>query len=662
MRIVKGKLIKWAWDLLFFKVIKTFYLLYFELPKEIGETQLTEFSIRELREDEKKRKVKNIEDKKKTLNRIRIKNLETEFFANAGAIVSFLVTFYSLIFAVILLFKDVLANWYITFFSTKDRDKAAIECLEYLTEAFSILTLIAISMFLFLLILPYIFRSVVMRLSPVDYAKISVADMNKSEILVFLAYKNWTICNSFKSDVINSSTSVAFLNKLPSYLDSQNPYLVISENSTDVEIAQIRIELVKLRKIIRNFHSRKYKVIQQCIELVRATAENLTINKRELTNHLLKFSPAIFEEDLKIIETNLDTAIHLCQNSNELSEEISLKSYVSNFLYLYETIENERLKYLEELIFLHDIHDTLMHMSSFTSTSLSLKIFIKGISETTDYNRAKAILHRSKSHCGMDLLIPLENFLVQQGKQNAAKNLHLIKRNEEKSYGAYNTNINVFKSIRIDFTIYEKRARKLIYKKFGEAIERHTNTSNKKTYFIVFGYSDLVKYCIRKGAAILKNNVLVFVMKDNNLKALDTRVFRYELSKHKTRLKNDNSVVFNDTFTGEDHVIKNIVSRDDTVIFLGGAEVFDNGRKILYHTNKYQLRTEDLMNFYNQQGIDCKVWIVAEKYKVHNPFPDRNLLFAKEFYRDFYETLDVYDLKKFHHNNLKRNKLLLISD
>ncbi|MBK8195746.1 MAG: hypothetical protein IPK76_22045 [Lewinellaceae bacterium] len=71
-----------------------------------------------------------------------------------------------------------------------------------------------------------------------------------------------------------------------------------------------------------------------------------------------------------------------------------------------------------------ETHGYIIGLASVTSTSQSLRVFIRGLSELIDlpgkgkcpynpefvYEPFKSLLHRSKAHYGFDLLITLENF------------------------------------------------------------------------------------------------------------------------------------------------------------------------------------------------------------------------------------------------------------
>lgn len=403
----------------------------------------------------------------------------------------------------------------------------------------------------------------------------------------------------------------------------------------------------------------------------------------------------MFYDNLNAVLRNLRTVKYFRLDENSTTVK---KYYIQDFCYLIADISSKRKRLLEELIFFKDTHKYIIGMASHSSTSLSLKVFLRGISEISKayyenkithimYLKVlKSILHRSKAHCGVDLLISLESF---ERKYILDENGNDVKPEKDKkanptyiapilkSLRTYAKSVipneeemrKIAENLKELRQVYREKIHntqeEIIFIEFEKAVKKAQITIEKENvaaYFIIFGYSELVRQCLRKIAdSINKSNIKVFILQDDGLKALDTRTFLFELNKDfKVTERCHQGPPVRKSFTGKDAVIKNLVDKHDLVYFLAGAEVYDQEKLKLLHTNRYQRRVEKLVKSFNKElkGKKPEIWVIAEKYKVYNDYPNDMTVFGDQFYQDYYETLDMYDLKKlFAEKNIK-----LISD
>lgn len=543
---------------------------------------------------------------------------------------------------------------------------------------------------------PLILRKVINHLSPEEYAKITIGSLTHGQLLTFLAYKNWGLIENLLKAL---------------ELDREKPMewweledKILKHTTEEDPITKIENYIDKLDAYLDNH----FKDIQHCIFMVRGSYERLGINKRELTNHILKFSPAMFYDNLNAVLRNLRTVKYFKLDENSTTVK---KYYIQDFCYLIADVSSKRKRLLEELIFFKDTHKYIIGMSSHTSTSLSLKVFLRGISEVskayyedkithiTYLKVLKSILHRSKAHCGVDLLISLESFErkyilsedldnIKQEKDKKGSNDKKLQKDQKvnptyiastlKSLRMYAKSVipnedemrKIAESLKELRQVYREKIHntqeETIFVKFENAVKEAQATIEKENvaaYFIIFGYSELVRQCLRKIAdSINKSNIKVFILQDDGLKALDTRTFLFELNKDfKITERCHQGPPVRKSFTGKDAFIKTLVDKNDLVYFLAGAEVYDQERQKLLHTNRYQRRVEKLVEFFRKKLKGKKkpqMWVIAEKYKVYNDYPNDMPVFGDQFYQDYYETLDMYDLKKL----FAEKNITLISD
>ena len=565
-------------------------------------------------------KFRNQVRRRREINKIRFKNIQTSFFTNTGAIFALIVTYVSLILALALPILQSSTNK--PFNESTQNLLIGLSYLSFLKNLSP--TIISKSMYLLIIFsftiasIAYFLRKLLDHLSPEDYANLSLINLGKSELLTFVAFKNWTILNEFRK------------------ITYVNTPINLSENEKDIDV-----KIDSLLKDLLNFKSKQYKHIQQSIALVAKSAEKLGINKRELVNHILEFSPAIFELNLGININNLKAYKYLKKNGSSSKDYENYLNNINNYI---NEITNQRITYLEQILYYNEIHEYLIGMASSISTSLSFKIFLRGISETAGkslndiekYDQIKAIINRSKAHCGVDLKIPYMNY---SKVNNSIKLIDLDKLKPE--------NLNALKKLRLDFDTYERISKEKIITQFEKEIQKILD-HKEVAYLIIFGFSELIKNSLKNISIKLKSsNIRIFVFQEDNVKSLDTRSFRYELSR-------DNPISIN-SFTAKDSLLKNLILPKDKVIFLAGVEIFTISENLLFHTNNYQTRIEIMFEKFNiKKNNTSEMWLLGESYKFHTSLSDIN----NDFFNDHYNTLDLYNLSEF--NN--RGALKIISD
>ncbi len=651
----------------FTQIVSFFYFLIYPLSHDLGRSLFGQ-EYRMSRKDRVK------------LNDIRFRNIRAILFSQAGAISAFLITIF---FGVI------------SFSLTSDEGNQWQKKLPGATSCIPILVFIikfTPAFLIFILLFPYILRRIVDHLSADDYAKTTVGSLNQQDLLVFLAYKNWLLIEDFLEsvlyDVIDHKTFETFKNQQKLNWKEVD-HLLFQEKDRNKKIE-------KLRKQIESFLNRNFKEIQQCISLVNYSFDSLRINKRELTLHVMQFSPGIFYENLISAHRYLSTAEYFIKNERKESDvekkEATLEYYTRDFCHLLAYTICRRKKALEQLILFRDINKYIVGLASVRSTSLALKIFLRGLSELNAPDnkidrkeqemQTLALLHRSKAHCGADLLIHLENFLSKYENElkpyelaNLADKLYQFKYEDTQEKPDIKEQLA---DIRFYYrTVIQESQDKYLFPSFlktlGDLIKENPG---RQIYMLMFGYSELLKQCLKKAAQLLtKNEVVVFVMQDEDSQSLDTRMFRFEANKkfepRKTlqqnsppendeETPNNEKVEYN--FSAKDSFIESLITPSDKVVFLAGAEFYDEVQKKLFHTNKYQRRIEAVIKSIRSRKSSPdyqqpEMWVVAEKYKIMDNFPLEADNFGRQFYRDYYETFDLYCLEDFEGDNLK-----LISD
>ncbi len=482
-----------------------------------------------------------------------------------------------------------------------------------------------------------------------------------------------------------NTKSIEILLEIISDKETRNKFY---ENIQEVEI---KLQL-KLKEFIKDFFSELYKDINEFRKnktKINSNAKSLKLEVTrllgilpiEFSHHITKFSPHIFEQRVYTLIHSVSTVQYIIENieNQEKDGTREKKSYCKELIkaidevysIIYD-IEYKRKKYLAQLIIFDEIHDDIIDMASVTSTSKSLRIFTRGLSqlinkvddtlksntnyekykslryirETNQYDPFIALLHRSKAHYGFDLLITLENYYNKNlYKINVPKHLEKIKNWKNKNN---KTELNLeikkhtklFSNIREDVASKHNKAMKTISEsfkiKFTELIGKQEFDN---IYILVFGYSSIVKRTLQNNKDLLnKNDVKIIVMKEDSDEMLDTRILRFELDSKQVR----------NTFTGSDELIKRLLGKNDLLVMTAGAEAYDVSNQRLFHTNNYQKRVEHLISYFGESVLKPNpyVYIIAGNYKIYNKFPDpNNKKFSNEFFVDHYDKVDVYNFK-----------------
>lgn len=611
---------------IFAGLIRVVYICYFPLEKELK---------RSLKEDiEGKKAQKRI----KAINRIKVNNIFMTLWANLSSILALTILIALSTFSIAII-------WYLI--SSKRNKDTILHINEYVT-LFSVGVIILIFI---LLITPVVLRKIINTIPSSKYAKVSLSNLNQSETLTFVAYRYWTLCNNFIKAVKLDEGIV----KLAQTNDIAE-FTTIFESINEEDWKPL---FKNLNKSIEKYYAQGYKAISNAKALKHETSKKLGILPIEFSHHIAKFSPYIFD-------SRVTTALHASDKLTYLLEhpDFGLHSFHYEFkeglneVYsVIKDIEKRKDIFLYQLIAFDEAHNYMVGLASATSTSKSLKIFTRGLSQLLlikdkkyAFKNFKALLFRSKAHYGFDLLITLENFYNKNYQNSEEKQIPNILYDIKKNPLAKSLTLperELLKDIREHIVIKYRTAMKNIIFSFRKKIKESiaTNSMQANTYIVVFGYSRIVKNTLVSNARLLnKHHVKIFVMKEEGKDMLDTRMLRFELNGKKGhKIRN--------SFTGSDNFFKSLLLPQDNVIMMAGAEAYDKANKRLFHTNNYQPRIEAMLNYLKANvGIkpQPQLWIVAGNYKIYDEFPlakNTSNCFGNEFFVDHYDKFDLYNFK-----------------
>ncbi len=606
--------------------------------------------------------------RKKDLNKLRTDTIANIFWTNSGAVFSLLVTASSLIFTVL---------WSISVFIPS----ASLDFLDKISSSKKIIVVILFTLSILILILfisltlvPIVLRKINRSLPPVQYTELSLGQLNQSEILTFISYRMWLLTKNFSTEItIPFSYKKILKHKRINNTDEdfllqgkfvKNEYSKFADKEKGEQISRLVKDTQELLQKVEDFKSDYYKEIMNCEELKASAARKLGILPREFCHHVLKFSIKIFESRINDLKISIDSVLYILKQEEKSTDNslYVLENHLNKIIRTYYDIKVRRKRFLSQLIIFNGIHEYLIGLASTTSTSGSMKVFTRGISEVASkfdvnknakdkvFQELKSLLHRSKAHYGIDLLISLENF---------------YKKNYEKSYPKDKYKVpsllkHILTSKKFDENnlpldkVYLKQIRTDIIDRYKEAVEKMSNIfkyevnriedSDGIVYFIIFGYSRMIVNVLRNSADILKSRKYrIFVFKEQLNGMLDTRILRHELNDFKP----DKSI--RNTFTGSDNMIFNLTQKKDKIIFLAGIEGFDIQGSCLLHTNNYQHRVENLLDRFesDDKKSDPCIWLIGGDFKIFNKFPDEDSIFGYEFFSDHYDKVDYYNFKPF---------------
>ena len=614
--------------------------------------------------------------RKRELNSIRVRNIKTTFWANTG-------TFFQLFLGllaigigfferILLLFQKSIGKLHLPGSANLLKDNPNF-------GFFTALFIFIFGTVLLILITTQILKNIVKKLPPKQYAEISLSNLSESEILTLVAYRMYLLCNRLVHEYpIPDSFSVL--------IDSNTGKFDVNRfNQASLgEKSEIREAAEKMDKTIIKFRATYYDELLKCVELKHEAVRKLKILEREFCHHILKFSPLIFETRINSLKSNIDSITFIINPENEVGKEnkFAIQDSILDIVSIYNDIQRERMRNLGQLIAYRDTHDYIIGLSSVTSTSQSLKVFTRGISDLTRKLRGKglgdnaqekitreieAFLHRSKAHYGMDLMVSLENFYRRnytqsQPEYKIPEYLYKIKFEKNRKLLIDYDIRSLFRKIRIHLLEHYEPSMNVIKQEFKNHFDKVHPTKDGKIYFLVFGYSKVIRNVFREYSEQIQDRAEIFIMKEDGTTMLDTRKFRFELNDSKP---NNN---IRRTFTASDDFFYNMLNENDTLIMIAGAEAYCAKNKLLLHTNNYQQKVESMISrLQNARNLkpSPQIWILAGDYKIYKNFPeDESRIFGGEFFSDHYDKVDLYDFSGFKDENLKiiTNKPLPLTD
>lgn len=534
---------------------------------------------------------------------------------------------------------------------------------------------------------PFLIKKISEHLPAKDLAKMSISGLGHSEVITYVSLEMWELCNGFQSLI---SPELKRLDRFPRHERSLYLKLYKGKSLSEEEKKQLlKLEskfcgvVSELHRKLKSYRKKEYEKIYLCYELKKQAANQLRIHEREFSHHVLQFSPSIFQmrvdafirgvESIKFYTDNWKKDEDICKKEPEkdIQNLVGFQETIEEFFRIRDDIKEKRMRSLMQLIKYDRIHEFVIGMSSITSTSESLKIFTRGLSAIAKKIEPKtqsdsdleyyigvfkALLHRSKAHLGIDLLIPLENFYSNSvGSGGKGKKLPstcnipnvlgyikttnadvLLKKAQEQPNHVY---IESLKLIRENIRNGHPAAMKSIFKKFEIQLDNLEKDGQSEIYFLIFGYSKIVRGVLwRFKKDIESKKIKIFVMKEESTEMLDTRFLRFELNDNKPENVRD-------SFTSSDDFFLRLVNDNDRVVLLAGAEAYDIKHRSLIHTNNYQIRVEKMLKRLKKSTVKHQVWIVAGGYKIYEDFkcPSEEVIFRKEFFSDHYDNVDLYN-------------------
>ncbi len=590
----------------------------------------------------------------KVINRLRVHNIFGTLWSNTGAVIGLLLTLSSFLITIYLSTIGIILNL------SENLELAKINPFLSYAPYFIYFSLIMVFLYyLIVTITPILLHKIVTSLPPKQYAEISLSKLNQSDILSFISYKMWLLCNEFTKGVIVPKCYQELFNGNGAFDRRAYQKLSLKPSKKDSNsISPLLKSTNDLKKQINYFKAYFYDEVQKCTELRNLSVSKLGILQREFCHHILKFSPPIFELRINTLITNVETISYILELDNKATEEYMfvIEDCMKEIIRIVKDIREVRMRALGQLVVFNDIHECLINLSSTISTSQSLKIFTRGLASLIaklgsideDNNKVflevKSLLHRSKAHYGIDLLISLENFYrsnfsPKDKRYRVPEIIYDIMHKKEKLNNILDEKDYLIK-IRADLLSNYRVAMIDLVLNFKREIRKVKNEDNGNIFILVFGYSRMVRNVLKASVNELKaKKVKIFVMKENDIEMLDTRMFRFELNDEKP------SKNYRSSFTSSDLFFYNLLEVSDKLIMLAGAEAYSKSTNRLLHTNNYQNRIESLIAKLTPEKRKPfpNVWVVGGEYKIYDTFPSEDSLFGNEFFSDHYDKSDFYD-------------------
>lgn len=630
--------------------------------------------------DELKKNLVDYQSRINAINDIRVNNITTTLWSNTGTLFGIIITYVSLLltlFFAIIPFGKLESLQILGY-------KFGHEV--YFFIFFSFIFVVIIIYKLVAITTPIIIKYIIFHLPPREYAEITFSNLNQSEILSFTSLKMWELCELFTDTIKINNTlkNLLVLNNEGTLVVKDDLY----KNHRDENLSSI----ILLSKSIKTLDKIYHKFHYNALEIRDLSTKKLKIQEREFCHHILKFSPTILHSRLSTLKLSVDTLQYILESNAKFDKEefiLVFQNHLKEVFRVYNDVLDNRMTSLMQLIIFEDIHKYIIGISSVTSTSRSMKIFLRGLSTTIEKlpsnqnqlqkskfknqvkGEFKSLLHRSKAHYGMDLLISVENLYKKKvNKLNEKqtkipeilyhlkypKGISGVGKSSLFSNYTFDDLVTEYqfelRNMRNDLLNFYKEDIELIKNNFNVFLSQFLNKNGKK-YFCIFGYSRIVRNVLKSFAEILtRDDVGIFIFKQNGHQMIDTRIMRFEL--------NDDKPINNirSTFTSSDDFFLSLIQKEDNVTFIAGAEAFCNKTGLLLHTNSYQRRVNKLIECLesDENKPIPDIWILANDYKVFDGFPPKDYLFRKEFLSDHYDEVDLYNFSNI------QGKLELISN
>lgn len=484
----------------------------------------------------------------------------------------------------------------------------------------------------------------------------------------------WEACNHFVNEIkIDFLTNKLMQKSVGGYILDKS-YLENNRKEVIKEVQNFRLKLNNYSKVFYSYYN-------NLIELRDLASKNLNIKERELSHHILKYSPIIMHKKLDSLLLIADSMSYLVKLDNNDGNHLDILSdNAKEIIRIHYDIKNNVLKSLSQVLLYNYTHKYLIGLASTSSTSKSLEIFLGGISSIvngasnlkeknkTDIifhiqieNELLTLLHRSKAHYGMDLLITLENLYKsysgdfnEREKEIIEVLYHLKYKNGITGIGpsakfSKQTFIQVALDYKKELTELKESYLKIHKKDLANITANFTSElsllkkKRGRKILCIFGYSQVLIEVLKVNSDVLSSDeFLVFIFKENRGHMVDTRMFRFELNDDKPLRSIRN------TFTASDEFLLSLIDKKDNVVFLCGAEAYCASKTLLWHTNIYHNRVDNILQkLYDKvrdfEFLSPEIWIISNKYKQFDSFPPPYGFFKNEMFSDHYDEVDLYN-------------------
>lgn len=318
------------------------------------------------------------------MNKIRFKNVKNAIYHSPASTFSIVISYASIIIGIAL-----------SFFIDPSSP----------SEKFSAIFIIIVTVIVLFLPLPIYLRYYILNLPLEQYSSLVKTSLNESEMISFISYKIWKLCNKFEREtswmekmliigdtihnnyLINEETNLRQEKKIKSGVlhKGKDP-----ENQNDVDDKTLLTQLAKLHKseepsltLLCNKINEWEIDLQRITVLIKTCSERLRIPEVEVCEHIFQFSPTMYWAWLRKFTDNLRVVSGLDTTNVIDNLEVPLYDIIRSSLYECHRFKNRNKRFLEyqcQNIAFSDLHTDIIEFATNRSTSEATKIYIRTIS------------------------------------------------------------------------------------------------------------------------------------------------------------------------------------------------------------------------------------------------------------------------------------------